>query len=175
MVTPAARSKYDPGRTPMPLGDRFWSKVRKSSEPDGCWEWMAARWKRAGGVLSYGNFQTGSRRDGTNRPNYAHRVSWEMAYGPIPDGMNVLHKCDNVACVRPDHLFLGSHEINMKDMARKNRNVPRAKLTPIQVLEIRRRYAPALGNGPSLAREYGISHGNLYAIVNERTWRSLGS
>lgn len=87
---------------------RFWAKVHKS---DGCWEWTG---KRASG---YGRFVTPPGR----RMWSAHRYSWTLANGPIPDGLFVLHHCDNKPCVRPEHLFLGTNADNMRDAWRKGR------------------------------------------------------
>jgi hypothetical protein len=89
---------------------RFWAKVDKS---DGCWVWTANKLPRG-----YGLFQFASRKAVT-----AHRLSYEMANGPIPAGLFVLHRCDNPSCVRPDHLFAGTHTDNMCDAARKGRLV----------------------------------------------------
>lgn len=92
------------------IEERFWEKVRKSPEPDGCWEWTASKFRNG-----YGSFVVlGERR--------AHRVSWEIHNGPIPDGLWVLHKCDNPSCVRPDHLFLGDRRTNMLDCVSKGRH-----------------------------------------------------
>ncbi len=92
----------------------------------------------------------GGRGDGygalrTDRQDRAHRVAWREYRGPIPDGMYVLHKCDVRCCINPDHLWLGTHNDNMADMARKGRcpsyrgeKHPRAKLTDVQRGEIAR-------------------------------------
>lgn len=85
----------------------FWAKVIKG---DGCWEWV-------GGVTSagYGSFCA----DGEFIN--AHRFSWKLHFGPIPDGKHVLHKCDNRRCVRPVHLFLGTNDDNIRDRISKGR------------------------------------------------------
>jgi hypothetical protein len=85
----------------------FWSKVSKS---DGCWEWMGGKDKDGYGKITY--MWRGLR---------AHRLSWELTYGVIPQGLDVLHRCDNPPCVRPDHLFLGTHGDNNRDMKEKGR------------------------------------------------------
>jgi hypothetical protein len=87
---------------------RFWPKVAKS---DGCWEWMGSR-KETG----YGLFTLDS------RTSSAHRFSYSLAFGSIPAGMEVCHHCDNPPCVRPDHMFLGTHSDNMRDRFAKGRH-----------------------------------------------------
>ncbi len=92
---------------------RFWKHV--SPEPNsGCWLWSGAS-MRSG----YGVFRAGSLKDGTRRMESAHRFSCEMAHGKIPEGMQALHKCDFKPCVNPDHLYIGTHADNMRDMAER--------------------------------------------------------
>lgn len=90
------------------MQDRFWQHVAKS---EGCWEWTGANSGRGYGRVGVDGGKTTG----------AHRVSWEMHYGPVPDGCSVLHRCDNRPCVRPDHLFLGDKLANMADMVAKGR------------------------------------------------------
>lgn len=91
--------------------ERFWSKVRKS---DGCWEWTAGRFEDG-----YGQFWL----DG--RPRKAHRVSFEMAGGVIPDGLEIDHLCRNRPCVNPDHLEPVTHQENMIRRAASITHCPR--------------------------------------------------
>lgn len=96
--------------------ERFWPKVNKNGPTmphmtTPCWVWTGAY------LRGYGEFKLAGRR------HLAHRVAWEMANGPIPDGLWVLHKCDNPPCVREDHLFLGTVMDNVADMDAKGRRV----------------------------------------------------
>lgn len=100
--------------TRRPAVDRFWEKVDKKTDND-CWEWKAYKISNKPG-REYGYFDFGGGVDGL-----AHRFSYILHYGEIPDGMEVCHRCDNPKCVNPKHLFLGSHQDNMDDMMKKNR------------------------------------------------------
>jgi len=90
------------------LEERFWHQVKKS---DDCWLWVGAMMRNGYGQIK-----------GENRKTIgAHRVSYLIAYGAIPKGMNVLHKCDTPQCVNPSHLFLGTHRDNTHDALNKGR------------------------------------------------------
>jgi hypothetical protein len=154
-----------------PLADRFWAKVAKT---EGCWEWTGCR-------LPFGHGQVfirqGGRR-GRSITMLAHRLSWELAIGPIPAGLKVLHRCDNPPCVRPDHLFLGTAADNVADCHSKGRqnhvgkpgNKNAAKLSAAQVADIRARYIPRVITLKSLAAEYGVSEPAVHAIVHRHRW-----
>jgi hypothetical protein len=107
-------------------------------------------------------------------------VSFDLNVGVIPNGLFVCHTCDVRLCVRPEHLFLGSHQDNMNDMNAKGRGRPGkaygelahlAKLDWVKVREIRARYTGRRGEVASLAREYGISLSSMFAVVTGQTWR----
>ena len=142
---------------PETVEERFWQKVRVE---DGCWEWTASRHYKG-----YGWFRVGDRME------KAHRVSYLLHHGPIPEGMSVLHKCDNPACVRPDHIFLGTQQENIADMVRKGRvsRGPGSTLTDADVLAIR---ASGKSN-TELARLYGQDQSTISRVRNRRTRRYL--
>jgi len=106
-----------------------------------------------------------------------HRVSYEWARGAIPEGVLVLHSCDNRLCVNPQHLRLGTHQDNMDDMVRAGRQRSergaahaQAKLTPEAVSEIRDRYAEGGVTQKVLAEEYGISSTHIGRILRLERW-----
>ena len=103
------------------LEERFWAKVQKS---DACWGWIGSRQHNGYGYLHFGGKTK-------RKPLRAHRVSWALHFGEVPEGLSVLHQCDNPSCVRPDHLFLGDRSANMQDCAAKKRGctVGKSRLT----------------------------------------------
>ncbi len=139
-----------------PLAERFWEKVEKS---DGCWLWTGAK-----SDFGYGFLFNPTVNGPINQ--HAHRASWELHYGPIPEGSCVLHSCDVPGCVRPDHLFLGTLKDNTQDMLRKRRHL--VKLTDEQVAELRQRYATGDISQEALAEEFGLGQSTVSRILNRR-------
>lgn len=106
----------------------------------------------------------------------SHRVAYELYVGEIPEGLHILHSCDEPACVNPDHLRVGTQQENIddrtnKDRAAKGENNGRSKLTEADVLEIRAMY-PA-ENKSAIARKYRVSPPTINQIVRRVTWRHL--
>lgn len=132
-----------------------------------CWLWTGYTTKYGYGQVTIGG-----------QVLYTHRLAWELTNGPIPDGQWALHKCDNPPCCNPAHLFLGTQTENMADAASKLRmhNGEKhgiAKLTDVEVIEIRRLYASGDATLPALAKQFGVTISPIHAIVNGRTWKHL--
>jgi hypothetical protein len=162
---------------PKSAEERFWQYVDKSGPvpphtPDlgGCWVWTAAK-----NDCGYGLFNLNGESTTT------HRVAWLIAEGNIPKGAHVLHRCDNRACVRLSHLFLGDHATNMADMRIKGRGRGKSqdgemhamhKLTSEQVLEIRKLVASGVAQ-VELAPMFSVHKATVNDIVLRKTWRHL--
>lgn len=148
----------------------FWAKVDKGGV-NGCWLWTGSRKPRN----FYGHLAIGRKN------KMAHRYSWELAHGPIPAGMHVLHRCDVPWCVNPAHLWLGTHDDNMRDMKEKGRRTwgeknKCNKLTLEQAKEVLREYkkfAPRRSNRRELAVKYGVRPNTISALVNGISWPHL--
>lgn len=144
----------------MSSATRFWARVIVS---DGCWGWKGSTVK--GG---YGKIEDPRTRKAT----LAHRLSWELHFGPIPDGLCVLHRCDNPPCCRPEHLFLGTPRDNVMDSIRKGRMRRFSRLTPESVSRVRRMAAdgrPAY----AIAKEFGVDRMTIVMCVRRRTWAHI--
>jgi hypothetical protein len=135
------------------LRDRPWDELYAPVPESGCWIWLHAT-----STAGYGQIQMAGKLE------YAHRLSYERAKGPIPAGMLACHRCDTPSCVNPDHIFVGTESDNRVDMHRKGRWVSRRqRLSLEQVREVDRRLSE--GEAMSdLARSYGV----VYATIQER-------
>lgn len=149
------------------MKERFLARFTKDSTT-GCWNWTGTR-----GRTGYGRLTIGK------QAFLAHRLSYEMFCAPIPDGMCVLHHCDNPSCVNPGHLFLGTQADNIADMVTKRRHAKghivahvgtanfKAKLTESDVIAIRSDY---ISSGPELARRFGVSNVQISNIRRGKSW-----
>lgn len=154
--------KKPAGRPPKPFDHYL-----KRNDLTGCIEWTGHL------VTGYGQYRY------RGRDTYAHRVAYERAFGPIPKGLLVLHRCDNPCCCNPDHLFLGTHADNMKDKTSKGRQAtmpgeknPAAKLTPDDVITIRR----LCNNGErqkDVGLMFGITQAAVSLIVTRQKWHHI--
>lgn len=167
-----------PGKTGDHIVTRFLRRIAPADiSGDGCWNW-AGRIEANG----YGKFNTDGKTEG------AHRIAYKLFCGEVPNGHDVCHSCDNRACVRPDHLFVGTRRVNMQDAAAKGR-LSRgerhadslrkglalshaAKLKPNDVSVIDQRLRS--GHKPSaIAQDYGVTSHAIVAILRGRTWTHI--
>lgn len=150
--------------TPNDLA-RFWAKV-DISDNNACWVWIAHR------TRGYGHFKHGGKY------LLAHRVSWELANGPISSDLDILHLCDNPACVNPLHLKTGTHQDNMRDRNLKGRQARVRgeahgchKLTQADIDYIRERYAKGDISQKALGIEVGVRQSQIGRIVRGLNWK----
>ncbi len=157
----------------MKKGDiaRFWSKVDVRGK-DECWPWT--------GAISNGRY---GHLWGGDKLVYAHRFSFELHSGPIPDGMDVCHSCDVPSCVNPAHLWLGTRKDNVADMIEKGRGnwsnracgekQGNSKLTKEQVLDIRAKYATRKHTQQELADMFGVVQSAIGRVVRRERWKHI--
>lgn len=154
-------------RTPQESVAVFWNNVKKGGQLE-CWNWTGLR----GGTMGYGQFWD------NGRGIRAHRFSYQLHRGPIPEGMKVCHHCDNVLCVNPNHLFAGTQKQNLHDAIAKGRHShgetsPSSILTEKDVKDIRSAYLPRKMSYQKLADKYGVSAGCIQGIVERTNWRHV--
>lgn len=147
--------------------ERFFSRFTRA---EGCWEWQGHPDEDG-----YGQMRIGKRRVAK-----AHRISWMIHKGIVPDGLCVLHRCDNPPCVNPDHLFLGTSTDNNKDRDSKGRgNAPKgervrsAKLTNMTAAQILQDFIPGTTTEAHLAKKYGVTQGAINSLLRGRSWKHL--
>lgn len=148
--------------------ERFWAKVNKTTT---CWLWTGSLTKPA--PIGYGRFHF------NGRLILSHVYSYELHVGVVPSDMKVLHTCDTPACVNPDHLFLGTQQVNVLDMTTKGRGVClrgsahlKAKLNEEIVRQARERHSKGEPIAV-MAREFGVSHPAMRNACLGKTWRSV--
>lgn len=148
------------------LAEHLWSQVDKT---DTCWAFTGPI-----DANGYGRFRWEGQK------LYAHRVAYEITYGPLLPGLFACHRCDNPPCVRPDHLFAGTSAENTRDMMEKGRHHdlpgehhPLSKLTDADIVAIRQLHARGQSTGRSLARRFGVTPTTISRIVRRKAWRHV--
>lgn len=147
------------------MSSKFWERVYKTNY---CWNWKAGKDEKG-----YGLFWC-------KKTWRAHRFSWVVHYGEIPNNLHVLHKCDNPKCVNPEHLFLGTNQDNVNDKFKKGRNYnvkgekhKLAKLNDTDIIEIRKLYNNGNFTLKEIAKKYKVYYTTIQKIVTKQTWKHI--
>lgn len=146
---------------------RFFAKVEK--QEGACWNWFGAKTPKGYGQIKIPR---------TRRQVQSHRLSWEIHRGEIPKNLCVLHKCDNPACVNPDHLFLGTKKDNARDMVSKGRHCygerqGSHKLSEKDVRSILAMVADGKMSQAKIAKAFGIGPMQVSRIKTGKRWAHL--
>jgi len=141
--------------------DRFWKKVAIIPFHE-CWEWTGFKRDTGYGHINIDGFMM-----------RAHRFSWTINYGPIPEGLLVCHKCDNPGCVRPDHLFLGTIQDNMTDKKIKKRGWKKRLLSKENILEIKRLYYEENKSCHFIGKLFKYDGRNICQIIKGKMYRNI--
>lgn len=138
-------------------------QLERNSIPEpnsGCLLWMGAASNSGHGRMRI-----------ENRWHSPHRVAWTTANGPIPDGLHVLHKCDVGVCINPQHMYLGTHQNNMQDLATRQRPMGNSPLTPDLVREIRGLKGKVPGR--KVATDRGLTPNQVFNIWRGVSWANI--
>ena len=163
-ITLETTNKENTMKITLELVERFHEKWTLN-ESNGCWEWTGATAGKGYGFM---------KRPGERRQVYAHRLSYEIHCGVIPEGMQVCHSCDNMKCVKPTHLFLGTQKDNLQDMKSKDRHLhgernKKHKLTTEKVLRIYALNSEGVSQN-SIAKAFGVTQGLVWRILHGLAW-----
>jgi len=161
-LDPLPPNNYDKVKMGKPMVEML-AERSKLNPDNGCIEWMNSR-----GRGGYGLFEL------NGKMHMAHKLSYQTHIGPVPDGLFVLHSCDNARCINPDHLHIGTHEDNMREMVERNRSVrgekhALSKLTTESVLRI----VEGIKSGMTtieLASEFNICRTTVSSIMQGTIW-----
>lgn len=152
----------------LELESRFYDKIFFDTNGSGCWVWVGART----GPLGYGQVRH------AGKIVTANRFSWLLHIGAIPEGLDVLHRCDFKPCVNPRHLFLGTQRDNALDASKKGllNSVhgeihPSAKLNEAEVRRIRKLYASGRFTQRRLGEMFGVHRYSICSITIGKTWK----
>ncbi len=151
------RNEIPPGRTTLYCTDRC-AVEPHVTKGDGCWVWNGAN-----NGVGYGQVNIMKRR------RYAHRIMYEDAFGPIPKGLFVLHRCDNRACCKPTHLFLGTAKDNTHDMLAKGRSTRTLSDEQIRAIRLLKGKMTQVAVG----RAFGVKHSTVSNVWLGKTWGHL--
>ena len=153
------------------IDDRLCAYIRKTPT---CWIWVGHKNEHGYGIITNEN----------KKQVKAHRFIYEQTYGAIPPKMNALHKCDNPACVNPQHIYLGTQKDNVRDMMERNRggykamggdDHPNRKITMDKANEIRRLWSLGGVFQRELGEKFGISQAVVSKILRGQAWTWSGS
>lgn len=150
------------------LEDKFWRRFEVAGKDD-CWEWQGTKDPHGYGSISK-----------NNRTFYAHRISYEINVGEIPEGIFVLHSCDNPSCVNPKHLFLGTQADNVADRDKKGRQVrgervKGSKLTEKKVIrmrDLRKKHGKDMPYRV-IGKKFNVSQQSAHDAVNGHSWHHI--
>ena len=152
-----------------PMERRIWSRVDQSGGPEACWPWT--------GSIGAGGYGRTSMKTPVGRS--AHRAVWFFVNGPIPDRMDILHRCDNPPCCNPNHLFPGTHQDNMIDCEMKGRRFHaageqhwKAKFCAEDIIKIRAEFSSGKSQ-TSIANAQGVNVKTISRIVRGESWKHL--
>jgi hypothetical protein len=161
----ALEARLAKAKDPVEIRARFMKYVERR-QSSACWWWIGDR------QGEYGRFSMVAGEEQQSTVFFAHRASYMLFVGPIPDELLALHTCDHKLCVNPAHLVPGTHAKNMQEAVERGRMRPwNSKIDDATVAAIRQEYRKRDGELPRLSEKYGVSIGVLFNIVHGHNWK----